>query len=118
MGLEYIDLFKKDNISNIKRNNLYKEDTNVFPYYILKCILMYYCEDFLIWNDTHNTSLLRFNKTNSNLQSFYDYVENKHNNKIFIQDMKKMEKYYINLLKSKKNTYLKSTLRMSICEFY
>ena len=118
MGLEYTDLFKKDNISNIKRTNLYKENTNVFPYYILKCILMYFCEDFLIWNDTHNTSLLRFNKTNSNLQSFYEFVEEKHNSKIFLQDMKKMEKYYINLLKSKKNTLLKTTMRMSICEFY
>mgnify|MGYP001223462269 CR=1 FL=1 len=118
MGLEYKDLFIKDKISNIKRINLYKEKTNVFPYYILKCILMYFCEDFLIWNDTHNTSLLRFNKTNSNLQSFYDFVEEKHNNEIFLQDIKKMEKYYINLLKSKKITSLKTTMRMSICEFY
>ena len=118
MSLEYKDLFIKDKISNIKRINLYKEKTNVFPYYILKCILMYFCEDFLIWNDKHNTSLLRFNKTNNNLQSFYEFVEKNHDNKFFLQDMKKMEKYYINFLRLKKNTSLKTTMRMSICEFY
>ena len=79
---------------------------------------MYFCEDFLIWNDKHNTSLLRFNKTNNNLQSFYEFVEKNHDNKFFLQDMKKMEKYYINFLRLKKNTSLKTTMRMSICEFY
>ena len=70
MNLEYEDLFKNDPVSRLKRNNFYKENTNVFPYYFVKCILMYYCEDFLIWNNENNTSLLRFNKTNNNLQQF------------------------------------------------
>ena len=118
MGLEYIDLFTKNKVSKIKRNNLYKEKTNVFPYYIIKCILMYYCEDFLIWNDKQNTSLLKFNKTNNNLQAFFNFVEEKHNDKYIIEDMKKMEKYYLKLLKTKSIHPLKTTMRMSICEFY
>ena len=118
MGLEYIDLFTKNKVSNIKRNNLYKEKTNVFPYYIIKCILMYYCEDFLIWNNKQNTSLLKFNKTNNNLQAFFNFVEEKHNDKYIIEDMKKMEKYYLKLLKTKSIHPLKTTMRMSICEFY
>jgi hypothetical protein len=118
MGIEYSDLFTKNKVSNIKRNNLYKEKTNVFPYYILKCILMYYCEDFLIWNDKQNTSLLRFNKTNSNLQAFFNFITEKYKDKYIIEDMKKMEKYYLRLLKTKSIHPLKTTMRMSICEFY
>ena len=117
MGLEYTDLYKKNEISSLKRNNLYKENTNVFPYYILKSILMYFCEDFLIWNNTNNISLLRFNKTNSNITKFYDFIQEKHNNKYFVQDVKKMEKYHLNLLKTN-NHRLNTTLRMSVCEVY
>ena len=117
MGLEYTDLYKKNEISSLKRNNLYKENTNVFPYYILKSILMYFCEEFLIWNNTNNISLLRFNKTNSNITKFYDFIQEKHNNKYFVQDVKKMEKYHLNLLKTN-NHRLNTTLRMSVCEVY
>ena len=118
MGLEYEDLFTINKVSNIKRSNLYKEKTNIFPYFILKNILMYFSEDFLIFNNKNNTSLLRFQKTNNNLQNFYLFTEKYHNNKLFLQDMKKQDKNYKNLLKTKQSNMLKYNLRMTICEFY
>jgi len=119
MSLEYGDLFNNDPVSRLKRNNFYKENTNVFPYYFVKCILMYYCEDFLIWNNENNTSLLRFNKTNNNLQQFYLFIEEHYQHCSFLQDMKKMNKYFIKLLKTQQSSNeFKTTMRMSICEFY
>lgn len=119
MNLEYEDLFNNDPVSKLKRNNFYKENTNVFPYYFVKCILMYYCEDFLIWNNQNNTSLLRFNKTNNNLQQFYLFIEEHYQHCSFLQDMKKMNKYYMKLLKTQQSSNeFKTSMRMSICEFY
>ena len=119
MNLEYEDLFKNDPVSKLKRNNFYKENTNVFPYYFVKCILMYYCEDFLIWNNENNTSLLRFNKTNNNLHNFYLFIEEHYQHCFFLQDMKKMNKHYMKLLKTQQSpNEFKTTMRMSICEFY
>lgn len=116
MNLEYEDLFRNNKISAIKRNNFYKEKTNVFPYYIIKTILFYFCEEFLIWNNNNNTSLLRFNKTTNNLHSFFTFVEDKHNNDLLLQDMKKMNIYLKNISKTNKYKFY-STMRMSICEF-
>lgn len=79
---------------------------------------MYFSEDFLIFNNKNNTSLLRFQKTNNNLQNFYLFTKKYHNNKLFLQDMKKQDKNYKNLLKTKQSNMLKYNLRMTICEFY
>ena len=39
-----------------------KENYNVFAYYVIKTILIHNFQDFLSWCQTHNTSLLQFNK--------------------------------------------------------
>ena len=46
-----------------------------------------------------------------------DFIQEKHNNKYFFKDVKKMEKYHLNLLKTN-NHRLNTTLRMSVCEVY
>ena len=116
MGLEYEDLFLNNKLSKIKRDNLYKEKTNIFPYYVVKCILMYYCEDFLIFCNENNTSLLRFNKTTNNLHNYFMFVKEKHNNQLLLEDMKKMNKYFIHLSKNEIHHCIQNTLRMSISE--
>ncbi len=49
MGLDYDDLFSKEDVAIQKRTTRYKEKTSVFSYYILKSILMFYVDDFLSW---------------------------------------------------------------------
>jgi hypothetical protein len=67
MGLTYKDLYGKNNKSEMLRETMYKEDTNVLSYYILKTILLNNYPGFLQWCKTHNLSLLHFNKTPKNL---------------------------------------------------
>ena len=55
MNLNYTDLFTSKGIQR------YKENTNVFSYHILKTILIFNINDFLLWCKRHNLSLLQFN---------------------------------------------------------
>ena len=49
MGLNYSSLYKTDSTSVRYRKLLYKEDTNVLCYYVLKTILLFFNDDFLKW---------------------------------------------------------------------
>jgi len=49
MGLDYDELFSKEDVAIQKRTARYKEKTSVFSYYILKSILMFYVDDFIHW---------------------------------------------------------------------
>ena len=51
---------------------LYKEKTNVFPYYILKMILLYNTNDFILWCKKNNTyNILNFDKTPKTFNSLF-----------------------------------------------
>ena len=74
MGLSYEDIYKTDEISVHLRKNLYREDTNVFAYYVLTGILMNDYYKFLKWCDINNIVFLRFNTTEKNLKYFGDLI--------------------------------------------
>ena len=63
MGLDYEDLYKKEEENRLKRNYLYREDTNVFAYYIVKTVLLYHYDIFLEWCSDKNYNLIDFKKT-------------------------------------------------------
>jgi len=119
MGLEYKDLYllKKKNI--ISRENLYKENTNVLSYYIIKCILMNNYQGFLSWCKTNNFSLLQFKKTNSNQVQYCKFIENNYTTKSMLQNVRETEFFFYknkNKNINKNFQYILSNLRMSICE--
>jgi len=50
MGLDYDDLFPNQSETSVQlRNTRYRENTSVFSYYILKSLLMFYVDDFIVW---------------------------------------------------------------------
>jgi hypothetical protein len=49
LGLGYRELYTKDADSHRNRRRKYKENTNVFAYYIIKSVLMFHCGDFIDW---------------------------------------------------------------------
>ena len=63
MGLRYENLYKVDAVSTSFRKVLYKEDTNVLSYYILKTILLFNNDEFLRWCFMYNNNIVRFDKT-------------------------------------------------------
>ena len=79
MGLEYYNLYDNSSQSVSAREYLYREKTDVFAYYILKCILIHSYPQFLIWCNENNTKtkdgrLLKFRESPDNLRSFYELI--------------------------------------------
>jgi len=122
MGLTYEDLYMKTKKSKLLRETMYKEETNVLPYYVIKTILLNNYQSFLSWCDTNNFSLLQFKKTPSNLNDFCKFIEKKYKTKTMIEGVHTSEQF-LNKIKDDKNEkkdsnkeYILSNLRMSICE--
>jgi hypothetical protein len=119
MGLSYNDLYSNSHNSVIIRENLYKENTNVLSYYIIKCILMNNYQGFLSWCKTNNFSLLQFKKTFSNQKEFCNFIEKNYKTTNMLSGVKETEKFMKTMdVKNKRvnNQYILSNLRMSICE--
>lgn len=116
----YRDLYLNNDKSIIARQNLYKENTNVLSYYIIKTILIINYKSFLEWCGNNNYNLLQFKKTILNQKSFCDFIGKKYRSKLLLDSIDIAESCYNKLLKNKKLTndlkYLLSNLRMSICE--
>ena len=119
MGMQYINLFGTDQISQNVRKYLYKENTNVFAYYIIKTLLLYYNYEFMVWCKKYNTNILCFHKSTENLNRFYQFIKNHYKKKQFIVDLGNVHKKLCNIKEKKTNkeyTILNRTMRMSISE--
>jgi len=116
MGITYQHLFEKNEISDVARRYLYKEETNVFSYYIVKCILLYNYDAFLKWCEKNNINTLRFDKYDNNLNKFYSFIESHYNNPLFLADYKKMRRFVVKNKSNKQMAQLFNTTRMTICE--
>ena len=115
MGLTYETLFKNDSASISYRKLLYKEDTNVLCYYVLKTILLFFNDDFLKWCLYNNGTIIKFDKTQQNFFNFYKFIKEKYNNKFFLNSILKMRN--MNMEKKKlRNNIINLTARMTICE--
>ena len=116
MGVSYQHLFEKNEISDVARRYLYKENTNVFSYYIIKCILLYNYDAFLKWCEKNNINTLRFDRYDNNMNKFYLFIESHYNNPLFLADYRKMRTFYIKNKSNKQMARLFDTMRMTICE--
>ena len=117
MGLTYRDLYSKTEYSKSKRENLYKENTNVLSYFILKTVLINNFQGFISWCDKNNLNLLDFKKTVINQSEFCDYLRKQYKSKSLLDGIDLYEKFLSKLKRKKSNTkYILSNMRMSICE--
>jgi len=124
MGLKYSDLYLNNNKSKLLRENMYKENSNVLSYYVIKCILMNNFNGFLMWCKTHNFSLLQFNKTIANQIEFCRFIEQNYKTRDMLRSISYMDSLYNNIIREKSNNkksnksfkYLMTNMRMSICE--
>jgi hypothetical protein len=127
MGLKYNDLYHKARASEVMRSTLYKENTNVLAYYVIKTIMLNNYQSFLSWCKTNNLSLLQFKKTASNQSEFCRFIEKNYKTKSMLENVGKMETFYYNIKDksltsntgSSKNdihNFIFNNMRMSICE--
>lgn len=119
MGLRYTNLYKTDELSSGFRKILYKEDTNVLCYYVIKTLLLFYKDDFLKWCMMNNNNIIRFDKNEQNLDNFYKFIKQKYNAEFFDTSVNKMELFFKKMrgpFIKNINSDLVDTSRMTICE--
>ena len=123
MGLKYTDLYHKKHESTGIRSKLYKENTNVLAYYVIKTIMLNNYQSFLSWCKTHNLSLLQFKKTASNQSEFCRFIEKNYRTRSMLENVRKFENFYAQIkdktLTSSKNAihhFIVNNMRMSMCE--
>jgi len=117
MGMSYENLYKTEEVSFVARKYLYKEETNVFSYYIIKNVLLYNYPLFLEWCDKNNINMLRFDKYDNNLNKFFEFIKKHYKNPLFLRDMRRMRKFLLLKRQEDEKNPLHETLRMTICEF-
>jgi len=117
MGLKYSDLYSNSKHSQIIRDNLYKENTNVLAYYVIKCVLVNNYQGFLSWCSKNNSPLLDFKKTIETQLHFCKFIEKNYKTHSMLNGIQESE-LFLSKIKKKKgnNNFILSNLRMSICE--
>ena len=113
--LNYQNMTYNDLLFSTDKMKLYRENSNVLAYYIIKTILIVHYQQFLLWCDKNNEKLFQFNKTVETLNEFCQFVNNNHNSNRFKSTIQNMEDTFNNLTNSN-NIYLLSNMRMTICE--
>lgn len=120
MGLSYNDLYLKIDSAKMSRN-LYKEKTNVFPYYILKFILINFHSEFMIWCDNNNTNIFNFTDSNRNLNLFFDFIHQYHDDQKLHKTLSVVYNFANELqnksINQKEKRNLLNNMRMTICDF-
>ena len=119
MGLRYKDLVSDGKMAKSLKNILYKEETNVLAYYIIKGVLLFDYDKFLFWCEKYNISAIKFDKNQLNLSRFGNYFEDMYRNRRLTKSIGDMELKYNKLRGAYKNPnkdVINVTTRMTICE--
>ena len=89
-----------DRITNVKE---YREESNIFCYYILTAALFNNYLHFLNWCEENNTNLFKFKKTEKNIKAFVDLILTECDSPSFKSSLSCVNKY-------SKNKSLKMTI--------
>ncbi len=120
MGLRYKDLFSGGRNAAVLRETLYKEDTNVLSYYVIRAVLLNNIDGFLGWCKEHNLSLLEFKKTQKNLEDYCELIRENYKTKNMLSNVEIMEKLMKKMEKKgssrEKHDFFLLNTRMTICE--
>jgi hypothetical protein len=118
MGLYYNYLFVDSDLAIRARKYLFKENTNIFAYYIIKAILMFNSYYFMMWCKRNNTNIINFDKNRVNLNKFFTFILNHYKEPKFLKAIEDVNDQYIEI-RSKNKKFKNEALmnmRMSIVE--
>ena len=114
MGIPYESLWGDTEADAYMRKNMYREDTNVFAYYVLCGILMSDYGGFLEWCRSNNLSFLKYRDTARNGNRLTRFIISNTANKEFLGCMECTDKILGRSVRS--NAFIRSTMRMSAVE--
>ena len=81
MGINYAVLTDDSESSKQVVASFYRENTNVFAYYVLTCILLNNYRDFLPWCSNHNGAGLNIFKVKTSKSEFVNFIKSLKQNK-------------------------------------
>ena len=124
MGLAYSDLYSKSKKAELARANLYREDTNVFAYYVVTSLLLVNYGDFLEWCSTNNGvgGNMSFHKTGANTVAFANFIVRVHSSNSTRKNVRDIgsKKCFNAILDangvSDDAKWVSETMRMTVCE--
>lgn len=113
MGLDYDIISNCSDANYITVKKLYKEETNVFAYYIIVAIILANFNSFILWCIDNNTNLFHFKKDQKNIDSFINFIHDNYKNnnilKLIVALENKLETQHIYY-----NNPIFSTMRMTV----
>ncbi len=119
MGLHYTNLHSKNSLSSRARKYLYKEKTNIFAYYIIKCILLFNLIPFINWCKSNNDTLLAFYRSKDNIIRFYRFITMHYRSVSFNKELDNIQhilKKYKSNVANNDHKLVARTMRMTIIE--
>tara|TARA_Y100000817_G_scaffold163145_2_gene127429 strand:+ start:2455 stop:3645 length:1191 start_codon:yes stop_codon:yes gene_type:complete len=106
MGLTYEQLYSNDENIIRTREILYKEKSNIFAYYIVKALLLFKYDEFLIWcKQTNKENILKI----ENIDAFFEFIKINYQDEDFLTQLN-------NAVRMKVSTFLRNTMRMTLME--
>ena len=112
MGLDYNIISNCNDENYTIVNKLYKEQTNVFAYYVIVSVLIANFNNFILWCIDNNTNLFNFKKDDASMDSFVMFISKNYKNSELLQMIVGLEKRLEN--KTSSDQILLSTMRMSV----
>ena len=112
MGLDYNIISSSNDENYTIVNKLYKEQTNVFAYYVIVSILLGNFNNFILWCIDNNTNLFNFKKDDASIDSFVMFISKNYKNSELLQMIVGLEKRLEN--KTSSDQILLSTMRMTV----
>jgi O-acetylhomoserine/O-acetylserine sulfhydrylase-like pyridoxal-dependent enzyme len=95
-------------------NIVYRENTNVLSYYIIKSIFMFHIVDFFDFIVNNNESSLVFKNSLENIHHYCDLIKNKYNNTRYLSVIDNIEKWFNKCRECKLENI---TMRMTLLEW-
>lgn len=117
-GLSYSDLLTNDN--NNKNDGLYKEDTNVFSYFMLRSSLLWNLEEFLkycVQNTNANQLFIDFGDNDEDkIAKYVDLIERTHKDPGFLRIAEWIRSKFLPIAKRKCDKKTRRQFKMTMME--
>ena len=112
MGLDYNIISNCNDANYVIVKKFYKEQTNVFAYYIIVAVLIANFNNFILWCIDNNTNLFNFKKENASVDSFVMFISKNYKNNDLLKMIVGLEKRLEN--RTQNDEMLLTTMRMSV----
>lgn len=118
MGINYEILTDNSESSKQMVTSFYRENTNVFAYYVLTSILLNNYRDFLPWCASHNGAGLHIFKVKTSKSEFVNFIKLCYKKSDLLKEIVETERKVVrDYKKASTNRVLLKTMRMTIIGF-